>query len=124
MTSLFMEYPKCTTCKRAKNWLDSHEIKYEDRHIVENNPSYEELQEWIKKSGLPTKKFFNTSGVLYKEMNLSQKLKTLSEEEQIRLLATNGMLVKRPIVVGEDFVMVGFRDEAAWEEAFKVQSKK
>ncbi|MDR3594412.1 arsenate reductase family protein [Clostridium sp.] len=116
MANLFIEYPKCTTCKRAKSWLDSNEIEYEDRHIVENNPTYEELQEWIKKSGLPTKKFFNTSGILYKEMNLSQKLKTLSEEEQIKLLATNGMLVKRPIVVGEGFVLVGFRDEAVWEE--------
>jgi arsenate reductase len=116
MANLFIEYPKCTTCKRAKSWLDSNEIEYEDRHIVENNPTYEELQGWIKKSGLPTKKFFNTSGILYKEMNLSQKLKTLSDEEQIKLLATNGMLVKRPIVVGDDFVLIGFRDEAVWEE--------
>ena len=119
MENLFIEYPKCTTCKRAKSWLDSNEIEYEDRHIVENNPTYEELQEWIKKSGLPVKKFFNTSGILYKEMNLSQKLKTLSEEEQIKLLATNGMLVKRPIVVGEDFILVGFRDESLWEENLK-----
>ena len=119
MANLFIEYPKCTTCKRAKSWLDSNEIEYDVRHIVENNPTYEELQEWIKKSGLPVKKFFNTSGILYKEMNLSQKLKTLSEEEQIKLLATNGMLVKRPIVVGEDFILVGFRDESLWEENIK-----
>ena len=117
MSYLFVEYPKCTTCKRAKKWLDDHEIKYNDRHIVENNPTFEELQGWIKKSGLPTKKFFNTSGVLYKEMNLSQKLKDITEEEQIKLLASNGMLVKRPIVVGEDFVLVGFRDEGLWQEA-------
>lgn len=119
MTYLFVEYPKCTTCKRAKKWLDDHNIKYEDRHIAENNPNIKELTEWIKKSGLPTKKFFNTSGVLYKEMNLSKELKNMSEEEQIKLLATNGMLVKRPIVVGEDFVLVGFRDEALWEETLK-----
>lgn len=117
MSFLFVEYPKCTTCKRAKKWLDEHQVKYEDRHIVENNPTFEELQEWIKKSGLPVKKFFNTSGTLYKETNLSQKLTALSEEGQIKLLATNGMLVKRPIVVGHDFVLVGFRDEALWEEA-------
>ena len=116
MAYLFVEYPKCTTCKRAKKWLDEHEIEYEDRHIVENNPTFEELQEWIKLSGLPIKKFFNTSGTLYKEMNLSKTLTTLSEEEQIKLLSTNGMLVKRPIVVGEGFVLVGFRDEALWEE--------
>ena len=116
MSYLFVEYPKCTTCKRAKKWLDDHEIKYNDRHIVENNPTFEELQEWIKKSGLPTKKFFNTSGVLYKEMNLSQKLKDITEGEQIKLLASNGMLVKRPIVVGEDFVLIGFKDEGLWEE--------
>lgn len=118
MAYLFVEYPKCTTCKRAKKWLDEHEVKYEDRHIVENNPTFEELKEWIKLSGLETKKFFNTSGNLYKEMNLSKKLKDkeLSEDEQIKLLATNGMLVKRPIVVGEDFVLVGFRDESLWEE--------
>lgn len=119
MAYLFVEYPKCTTCKRAKKWLDEHQIKYEDRHIVENNPTFEELKEWIKLSGLETKKFFNTSGNLYKEMNLSRRLKDgeLSEDEQIELLAGNGMLVKRPIVVGEDFVLVGFRDESLWEEA-------
>ncbi|CUU47711.1 arsenate reductase family protein [Clostridium beijerinckii] len=117
MSYLFVEYPKCTTCKRARKWLDEHQVEYEDRHIVDNNPKIEELQEWIKKSGLPIKKFFNTSGTLYKEMNLSQKLKELSEEEQVKLLSTNGMLVKRPIVVGDDFVLVGFRDESLWEES-------
>ncbi|WP_160691023.1 arsenate reductase family protein [Clostridium sp. C2-6-12] len=118
MAYLFVEYPKCTTCKRAKKWLDEHEIIYEDRHIVENNPTFEELKEWIKLSGLETKKFFNTSGNLYKEMNLSKRLKDgeLSENEQIELLSSNGMLIKRPIVVGEDFVLVGFRDENLWEE--------
>lgn len=122
MSYLFVEYPKCTTCKRAKKWLDDYEVNYEDRHIVEKNPTAEELQKWIEKSKLPIKKFFNTSGILYKEMNLSQKLKTLSEEEQIKLLATNGMLVKRPILVGEDFVLVGFRDEAVWKETLKVNN--
>ena len=119
MAYLFVEYPKCTTCKRAKKWLDDREIRYEDRHIVENNPTFEELKKWIKLSGLETKKFFNTSGNLYKEMNLSKKLKDkeISEDEQIKLLASNGMLVKRPIVVGEDFVLVGFRDESLWEVA-------
>jgi arsenate reductase (glutaredoxin) len=119
MGYLFVEYPKCTTCKRAKKWLDEHKIEYNDRHIVESNPTFEELQEWIKLSGLQTKKFFNTSGNLYKEMNLSKKLATISDEEQIKLLATNGMLVKRPIVVGEDFVLVGFRDENLWEDTLK-----
>lgn len=117
MAYLFVEYPKCTTCKRAKKWLDENNVGYEDRHIVENNPTFEELQEWINKSGLPIKKFFNTSGNLYKEMNLSKQLGTYSEEEQIKLLATNGMLVKRPIVVGDDFVLVGFRDENLWKES-------
>lgn len=117
MAYLFVEYPKCTTCKRAKKWLDENGVEYENRHIVENSPTLEELQEWIKRSGLPIKKFFNTSGILYKEMNLSQKLKELSEEEQIKLLSTNGMLVKRPIVVGEDFVLVGFRDESLWKDS-------
>ena len=117
MTNLFIEYPKCTTCKRAKKWLDEHKIKYEDRHIVDNNPTFEELKKWIKKSNLEVKKFFNTSGNLYKEMNLSKKLKELSDEEQIKLLSTNGMLVKRPIMIGKDFVLVGFRDENLWENA-------
>ena len=93
---LFIEYPKCSTCQKAKKWLDEHEITYTDRHIVEQNPSYEELKEWHEKSGLPLKKFFNTSGLLYKEMKLKDRLPEMSGDEQLKLLATNGMLVKRP----------------------------
>ena len=111
---LLIEYPKCTTCQKAKKWLDAHNIAYEDRHIVENNPSYEELKEWYEKSGLPLKKFFNTSGILYKEMQLKDKLPGMSEEEQLKLLASNGMLVKRPLVVDGATVLTGFR-EAEWE---------
>lgn len=113
---LFVEYPKCTTCKKAKKWLDEHSVSYEDRHIKEQNPSAEELKEWHERSGLPLKKFFNTSGLLYKEMNLKDKLKSMSEEEQFALLASDGMLVKRPIVVAENAVLVGFK-EADWEKA-------
>ena len=112
---LFIQYPKCSTCQKAKKWLDGHQIKYTDRHIVEDNPTYDELKEWYKKSGLPLKKFFNTSGMLYKEMQLKDKLGTMSEEEQLRLLATNGMLVKRPIIVDGATVLTGFK-EAEWEE--------
>ena len=112
---LFLEYPKCSTCQKAKKWLDSHNIEYTDRHIVEDNPSYDELKEWFEKSGLPLKKFFNTSGLLYKEMKLKDKLTTMSEEEQLKLLATNGMLVKRPLLVDGEKVLVGFK-EAEWEE--------
>ena len=112
---LFVEYPKCTTCKKAKKWLDEHGVSYDDRHIKEQNPTAEELKEWHAKSGLPLKKFFNTSGLLYKEMNLKDKLKDMSAEEQISLLASDGMLVKRPIVVNGDTVLVGFK-EADWEK--------
>ncbi len=112
---LFIQYPKCSTCQKAKKWLEAHNITYTDRHIAEANPSYEELKQWYEKSGLPLKKFFNTSGLLYKDMQLKDKLPVMSEEEQLRLLATNGMLVKRPIIVGEDIVLVGFR-EAEWAE--------
>ena len=112
---LFVEYPKCTTCQRAKKFLDEHGAQYEDRHIKENNPTKEELLTWWKESGLPLKKFFNTSGLLYKSMNLKEKLPELTEEEQLELLAGDGMLVKRPILVGEDFVLVGFK-EAEWEQ--------
>ena len=111
---LFIWYPKCTTCQKAKKWLDSHEIEYTERHIVEENPTYEELKEWHQKSGLPLKKFFNTSGMLYKEMKLKDKLPEMSEDEQLKLLATNGMLVKRPVLVAEDKVLVGFK-EAEWK---------
>lgn len=112
---LFVHYPKCTTCKRAKKWLDEHQISYEERDIKENNLSLEELKEWYQRSGLPLKRFFNTSGMLYKEMKLKDKLPEMSEDEQLALLASDGMLVKRPIVVTEDQVLVGFK-EAQWEE--------
>ena len=112
---LFVEYPKCTTCQRAKKFLDEHAAQYEDRHIKENNPTKEELLTWWKASGLPLKKFFNTSGLLYKSMNLKEKLPEMTEEEQLDLLAGDGMLVKRPILVGEDFVLVGFK-EADWAQ--------
>lgn len=112
---LFIEYPPCSTCQKAKKWLDANEIQYEDRHIKENNPTYEELKAWYAMSGLPLKKFFNTSGLLYKSMNLKDKLPAMTEEEQLRLLATDGMLVKRPIVVKESIVLTGFK-EADWEK--------
>ncbi|MDO5135882.1 MAG: arsenate reductase family protein [Eubacteriales bacterium] len=111
---LFVEYPKCSTCQRAKRWLDSHGCFYEDRHIQEENPTAEELKEWYEKSGLPLRKFFNTSGRLYREMGLKDKLKDMSEEEQLALLASDGMLVKRPILVQGSQVFVGFQ-EAQWE---------
>ena len=107
---LFIQYPKCTTCQKAKKWLDENNIKYEDRHIKEQNPSYEELKEWHQRSELPLKKFFNTSGLLYKSMQLKDKLPEMSEEEQLRLLATDGMLVKRPLVIDGDTVLVGFKE--------------
>lgn len=110
---LFIEYPKCSTCQKAKKWLDAHGIVYTDRHIVEQNPTYEELKEWQEKSGLPLKKFFNTSGLIYKELKLKDKLPTMSEDEQLKLLATNGMLVKRPLIVDGDLVLTGFK-EAEW----------
>ena len=112
---LFIHYPKCTTCQKAKKWLDTHQIIYTERHIAEDNPSYDELKDWYAKSGLPLKRFFNTSGMLYKAMQLKEKLPAMSEEEQLRLLATNGMLVKRPLIVDGDKVLVGFK-EAEWEE--------
>lgn len=112
---LFVCYPKCSTCKKAKKWLDENKIEYTERHIVEENPSYEELKEWYAKSGLLLKKFFNTSGLLYREMQLKDKLAAMSEEEQLKLLATNGMLVKRPLIISEDNVLVGFK-EAEWKE--------
>ena len=114
MRMLFLEYPKCSTCQKAKKWLDEHQISYEDRHIVENNPTFEELKSWYERSGLPLKKFFNTSGMLYKEMKLKDKLPEMSEEEQLKLLATNGMLVKRPLIVDGDRVLTGFK-MAEWE---------
>ena len=108
-------YPKCSTCHKAKKWLDEHNIEYTERHIVEDNPTYDELKKWYVTSGLPLKKFFNTSGLLYKEMNLKDRLSAMSEKEQLELIATNGLLVKRPLVVKEDIVLVGFKD-AEWSE--------
>ena len=112
---LFICYPTCSTCQKAKRWLDENNIDYTERHIVETNPTYDELKEWYSKSGLPLKKFFNTSGLLYKEMQLKDKLPTMSEEEQLSLLATNGMLVKRPLLVKDNMVLVGFK-EVEWSE--------
>ena len=112
---LFVEYPKCSTCQKAKKWLDERGVEYTDRHIKEENPTVEELKEWHKKSGLPLKRFFNTSGMKYRELGLKDKLPEMSEEEQYELLATDGMLVKRPLVVGDDFVLIGFK-EALWKE--------
>ena len=114
----FICYPKCSTCQKAKKWLDEQGVEYTERHIVENNPTYDELKEWYTKSGFPLKKFFNTSGLLYKEMQLKDKIPTMSEEEQLKLLATNGMLVKRPLLVLENTVLVGFKEEQ-WNEICK-----
>lgn len=115
MSILFLEYPPCSTCQKAKRWLDEHHVSYTSRHIKENNPTAKELKEWYKKSGLPLKKFFNTSGLIYKSMGLKDKLPTMNEEEQIALLATDGMLVKRPLVIGDSFVLTGFK-EKDWQE--------
>lgn len=112
---LFICYPKCSTCQKAKKWLDEHNKEYTERHIVEDNPTYEELKQWQEKSGLPLKKLFNTSGLMYKELQLKDKLPTMSEDEMLKLLSTNGMLVKRPLLVMDDKVLVGFK-EAQWEE--------
>ena len=113
----FICYPKCTTCQRAKKWLDDNKIKYELRDIKLDNPTLEELTEWYKKSGLPLKRFFNTSGLLYKSLDLKNKLPEMTEDEMLKLLATDGMLVKRPLLIGDDFVLVGFR-EIEWNEKF------
>lgn len=118
MSVLFLEYPKCTTCQKARRWLAENGVAFAARHIVEEPPTAQELREWHKKSGLPLKRFFNTSGLLYKSMSLREKLPEMSEEEQLELLAANGMLVKRPLVVGEDFVLTGFR-EAEWQQRLK-----
>ena len=110
---LFICYPKCSTCQKARKWLEEHGVEYTERHIVEENPTYDELKKWYEMSGLALKKFFNTSGMLYKEMQLKDKLSAMSEDEQLQLLATNGMLVKRPLLVTGDTVLVGFK-EAEW----------
>ena len=108
-------YRKCSTCIKALKWVDEHNVNYEERPIVEENPTFEELKDWYKRSGLPLKRFFNTSGLVYKELGLKDKLPTMTEEEQLKLLATNGKLVKRPLVVGEDFALTGFK-ENEWQE--------
>ncbi len=118
MKPLFIEYPPCTTCKKAKKWLDDHHVEYTDRHIVEDNPTYDELKDWYEKSGLPLKKFFNTSGMLYREMQLKDKLPAMSDEEKLKLLATDGMLVKRPLIVSDNLVLTGFK-EAEWAERLR-----
>ncbi len=107
----FICYPKCSTCQKAKKWLDEHNLKYVERHIVNDNPTYEELNQWYKKSGLPLKRFFNTSGNLYKELQLKDKLPTMTEDEQLTILATNGMLVKRPLIIDDNLILVGFKEE-------------
>ncbi len=112
----FICYPKCSTCQKAKKWLETNHLEFKERHIVEENPSYEELKKWYAESGLPLKKFFNTSGMLYKEMQLKDNLPAMSEEEQLKLLATNGMLVKRPLIVNGNMILSGFK-EAEWEKA-------
>ena len=114
----FICYPKCTTCQKAKKWLDDNKMEYELRDIKLNNPTLEELTEWYKKSGLPLKKFFNTSGLLYKSMDLKNKLPDMTEDEMLQLLSTDGMLVKRPILVADNFVLVGFK-ESEWNEKLK-----
>lgn len=112
---LFVEYPKCSTCQKAKKWLLENQVEFEERHIVEDNPSKEELKAWYEKSGLPLKRFFNTSGMKYKELKLKDKLPDMTEEEQLELLASDGMLVKRPVLVGDNFVLTGFK-EKEWTE--------
>ena len=116
----FICYPKCTTCQKARKWLDEHQIAYDFRDIKLENPTYDELSAWHRRSGLPLKKFFNTSGLLYKSMELKDKLPGMSEEEMLKLLATDGMLVKRPLLVGDDFVLAGFK-EAEWESRLKTE---
>lgn len=111
----FICYPKCTTCQKAKKWLDGNNIEYEFRDIKSENPTFDELKEWHEKSGKPLRKLFNTSGILYKSMDLKNKLSEMSEEEMLKLLSTDGMLVKRPLLVGDDLVLIGFK-ESEWEE--------
>lgn len=117
----FIQYPKCTTCQKAKRWLADHNISFDDRHIAEQNPTREELQSWHALSGLPLKKFFNTSGQLYRRMELKDKLASMTEDGMLELLASDGMLVKRPLVIGDDFVLVGFR-ESEWAERLGLDS--
>ena len=118
----FIQYPPCSTCQKAKKWLDMHGFSYSDRNIKEHNPSYDELKEWFNRSGLPLKRFFNTSGLLYKSMDLKDKLTNMTEEEQLQLLSTNGMLVKRPIIVTEHVILIGFK-EAEWQKLLESENK-
>lgn len=118
MSVLFINYPKCSTCVNARKWLEENKISFESRHIVENNPNKNELKKFITLSGLPAKKFFNTSGILYREMNLKEKLQSATEDEMIDILSSNGMLVKRPLVITDKGVLIGFKKEK-WEEFFK-----
>ena len=115
MKTLFIEYPKCSTCQKAKKWLEQNNIEFKDRHIVESNPTKEELKKWIKQSGYDIKKFFNTSGMKYKELNLKEKLPNMTDDEKIEVLSTDGMLVKRPLIITDDLILVGFR-EKEWEQ--------
>ncbi len=116
MSVLFLEYPKCSTCKKAKTWLEAQGVPYTDRDIVTDNPTVDELRTWYERSGLPLRRFFNTSGMLYRELELAKKLPTMTDEEALALLSTNGMLVKRPLLVTEHTIIPGFK-EAAWAEA-------
>lgn len=118
MKNLFIEYPKCSTCKKAKKWLQENGIEFDDRHIIENNPSKEELKEWIKKSGKEIKKWFNTSGLKYKELNLKDKIATMTDEEKIDILSSDGMLVKRPIFISDKGILIGFKEDE-WTEMLK-----
>ncbi len=118
MNNLFIYYPKCSTCQKAKKWLDENKIEYEERHIIEQNPTEKELTKWIKQSGLEIKKFFNTSGMKYKELNLKEKLLNIKDEEKIHILSTDGMLVKRPLLITNKYILVGFK-EKEWNEKLK-----
>ncbi|MBR3613743.1 MAG: arsenate reductase family protein [Clostridia bacterium] len=115
MDNIFITYPKCATCQKAKKFLDENKIKYQERHIVTDTPTYEELNEIIEKSGLPVSKFFNTSGLLYRSMNLKEELKSCTDDDKIRLLSSNGMLIKRPLLIAKDKVLVGYKKDE-WEE--------
>ncbi|WP_448820388.1 arsenate reductase family protein [Cetobacterium sp.] len=118
MKYLFVNYPKCSTCVKARKWLEENNVEFNSRHIVENNPTKDELKSWIALSGQPIKKFFNTSGILYREMNLKEKVAQNNEEELLDILSSNGMLVKRPLLIGDDKVLIGFK-EKEWEEIKK-----
>lgn len=118
MKNIFIEYPKCSTCKKAKKWLEENKIEFEDRNIIEETPTIEELTEWIKSNELDIKKWFNTSGLKYKELNLKEKLPNMSDEEKIKLLASNGMLIKRPLLITDKGIYIGFKEET-WKEIQK-----